>query len=178
MRCSHRGDPGKRDRKVIRDVNVYGWHVTIVSAGGGNPNWAYSIGLFHTFRHPEIVVFGLDEDLMHQLINHVGREAKAGREYAPDREYDDILEGYGCTFRPVDPSWYHPVLNFASWFYGGAVFPALQLIWPDSLHRYPWEPGFESRFVRDQPLLFRADPVEARGEWLLEPPEYRPEEHQ
>ena len=30
------------------------WHVLKVSALGKGPDWAYSLGLFHNLRHPEI----------------------------------------------------------------------------------------------------------------------------
>jgi hypothetical protein len=167
MKCEYDGDFSKSDRKAIYDVNTHGWHVQIVLPDGANPGWAYSIGLFHTFRHPEILVFGLDGDLMHQLINHVGREARDGHRFQPEREYGDIIEKYRCTFRPVHASWYQHILCRATWFYKGSAFPTLQLIWPDRAQRYPWDPDFEAKFLRDQPLLFHASPEKARAIQLL-----------
>jgi hypothetical protein len=167
MKCECDGDFSKSHRKVIHDINTHGWHVTIVLPAGANPDWAYSIGLFHTFRHPEILVFGLDGDLMHQLINHVGREARVGARIEPGRDYGDIIERYRCAFRPVNASWYPYVLCNGTWFYKGSGFPTLQLFWPDKLQRYPWEPDFEARLLGDQPLLFHAGPGEARANQLL-----------
>lgn len=175
MKCDYNGDFSKSDRKVIYDINTHGWHVTIVLPDGANPGWAYSIGLFHTFRHPEILVFGLDGDLMHQLINHVGREARRGARIEPEQEYGDIIERYRCMFRPVNTSWYPHVLCYATWFYKGSAFPALQLFWPDKAQRYPWDPNFESRFLGDQPLLFQAVSGEARASYLLATPSCGPE---
>ena len=166
MKCSFDGDYSKLDRKVIYNVNTHGWHVTIVIPGETNPGWAYSVGLFHSFRHPEIVVFGLDGHLMYQLINHVGREARGGGRFEPEQEYGDILERYRCTFRVVDTSWYQHVLVYATWFYNGVEFPALQLIWPDRHQRYPWESQFEPRFHCAQPLLYHTSLEEARAGWL------------
>jgi len=175
MKCDHHGDFSKSDRKVIYDINTHGWHVMIVSPDGANPGWAYSIGLFHTFRHPEILIFGLDGDLMHQLINHVGQGARDGARIEPERDYGDILERYRCMFRPVKTSWYPHVLGYATWFYKGSAFPALQLFWPDKSQRYPWDPDFEARFLGDQPLLFQAGSDEARARYLLATPSRGPE---
>jgi len=50
---------GDSDRKLLADVQGHGWHVIGVETDEEEPGFAYSIGLYHTFRHPEIIVFGL-----------------------------------------------------------------------------------------------------------------------
>jgi hypothetical protein len=40
--------------------------------------WAYSIGLWHTLRSPEICVFGLAVDTMMSLINEAGEAVRNG----------------------------------------------------------------------------------------------------
>jgi hypothetical protein len=46
------------DAKVLGDIQRVGWHVTGVFAQKDEkgPEWAFSIGLFHSFQHPEVVV--------------------------------------------------------------------------------------------------------------------------
>jgi len=46
-------------------------------------------------------------------------------------------------------------LGYASWFYQSLKqpFPALQLVWPDKQNRLPWEPGYDQRFSKKQPML-------------------------
>jgi len=61
---------GGDDQKLLDDVAEYGWHVIKVLDQPDAPGWAYSVGLFQNFGHPEIMVFGLDLDLM-QLIDFV-----------------------------------------------------------------------------------------------------------
>ena len=48
---------------------------------------------------------------------------------------------------------YREYLGYARWFYRGDDFPALQCVWPDSGHRYPWHPDAGADFVRRQPVL-------------------------
>jgi hypothetical protein len=49
------------DAKVLSDIERVGWHVMKVFARPNEkgPEWAFSIGLFHTYQHPEIIIFGL-----------------------------------------------------------------------------------------------------------------------
>jgi len=49
------------DAKVLQDIQRVGWHVTSVFARKEDegPEWAFSIGLFHSFCHPEVIVHGL-----------------------------------------------------------------------------------------------------------------------
>jgi hypothetical protein len=155
------------DRKLLSDVDQVGWHVVMIGEEAGVPGWSFSIGLFKTFNHPEIVVFGLPLTLSGQVINLIGDEIKRGARFEPGLEYTEILEGVLCTFRPVNPRWYRPFLGYAMWFYQGAEFPALQCIWPDKQHHFPWHPDFKPAWLWAQPLLFEQEPRLARVGRLL-----------
>jgi len=152
---------GANDEKVLADVAEYGWHVVKVLEKDETPGWAFSIGLYRNFNHPEVVVFGLDGDLMHSVINSIGDEIRAGKIFAVDGEYPDLIEAYSCTFKPVSPCWYHDFLGYANWFYKSQNYPALQCIWPDRNSRYPWEPEFNPSWLWAQPLLFHEEPKSA-----------------
>jgi hypothetical protein len=169
-RCMKEHDPrcgGGDDEKLLRDVAEFGWHVVMVLDQPGIPGWAYSVGLYKTFGHPEILVFGLDHDLMHSMINSVGEDVRSGKAIAVDNEYPGLVEDYSCVFKSVKPVWYEPFLGFATWFYKGDDYPVLQCFWPDFDARYPWESGFASDLMWAQPLLFHDDPISARANELL-----------
>jgi hypothetical protein len=158
------------DRKIIHDVNTHGWHVMKIMSERDDPGWAFTIGLFRTFGHPEVVIFGLESGVMHTILNSVGELIRSGATFCDGSETEEVLERYRCKFRSVDRFWYLHVLGYATWFYGGSDFPTLQLHWPDKLHRYPWDPSFETDLLSQEPLLFHSDPREARGESLIVPP--------
>ena len=44
------------DDKVLSDIEEYGWHVVKVMEDNSGPGFCYSIGLFKTFGHPEIMI--------------------------------------------------------------------------------------------------------------------------
>ena len=81
------------DAKVLEDIRTHSWHVTGVFPSQGNtgPDWAFSIGLFHSFVHPEIIVFGLKLDVCMSVINEIGGQVKSGKHYDAGEEYGDIL---------------------------------------------------------------------------------------
>jgi hypothetical protein len=71
------------------------------------------------------------------LINDIGEAIRAGKSFAVDQDYADLLENYCCVFKEVSSIWYYPFLNFATLFYDGMEYPVRQCIWPDMKARYP-----------------------------------------
>ena len=142
-----------QERKLLADVEEYGWHVVAVAADDEGPGFAYSVGFFHTFGHPEVIVFGLDTDIMIDIINGIGDQIEAGEALNDLDESGDVLEGYNIFFRTVEHRHYPEYYGCALWFYQGATFPALQCIWPDAEHHYPWHPECEPGLAAQQPLL-------------------------
>lgn len=141
------------DRKLLADVQEHGWHVIGVEAGEEGPGFAYSIGMFHTFRHPEIIVFGLAVKVMHPIINTIGEQVRKGCQFEHLDEAGDVVEGYNVCFRTVEKKHYREYLGYARWFYQGDNFPVLQCVWPDKQHRYPWHADFAENLAARQPVL-------------------------
>lgn len=141
------------DRKLLADVQGHGWHVIGVEADEEGPGFAYSIGLFHTFRHPEFIVFGLTVKVMHPIINSIGEQVRKGSKFGHLDEADDVVEGYNVCFHTVERKHYREYLGYARWFYQGDDFPILQCVWPDKEHRYPWHPDFNENLAARQPVL-------------------------
>jgi hypothetical protein len=156
------------DRKLLTDVRAGGWHVVLIPGDAETPGWAFTIGLYANFDHPEIVVFGLPRHVAHPLLNEIGEQVKAGQRFESDQLSGGLLEGVDCTFRLVRESWYPPFLGYANWFHQGTNYPVLQLIWPDKEQHFPWDASFREDWLFAQPLLHHEDAAEARVEALLE----------
>lgn len=60
-----------------------GWKVMGIAADKGSPGFAYTIGLYHNYKHPEIILFGLSVDIAFTLLNDVGARVKGGRSFSP-----------------------------------------------------------------------------------------------
>ena len=80
---SGRGDlpepADEHDRQLLADVEQHGLHVIGVEEDEEGPGFAYSIGLYHSFDHPEVIVFGLPVRVMHPIINGIGEQVRAGK---------------------------------------------------------------------------------------------------
>ncbi|MCU1270527.1 MAG: hypothetical protein JWN74_1821 [Acidobacteriaceae bacterium] len=144
------------DQKFLASIETFGWNVTNVfnKEGDTGPEWSYSTGLFHSYAHPEIIIFGLELRNMRKIVNNVGSAVKNGSRFKPGSEYFDIFTKYGCQFRDVSVDHYRAYLGWAIWFYERDSFPVLQCFWPDREGRYPWDPACSAAVVAQQPLLF------------------------
>lgn len=139
------------ERKVIEDVRDFGWHVMKVFEDRKGPGFAFTIGLPTTFHHPECIIIGLPPNTMHVMLNTLGESLRIGRRYQAGDETDILLEGYVCTFRPFPTM--DAYLGTAIWYHQGHDFGALQVVWPDREHRYPWHPAVSEDFRKLQPVL-------------------------
>ena len=148
-------DPQQRaaEAQCVADVERYGLHVIKVLGADDEPDFAYSVGLFRTFDHPEVIILGLRLETMHRLLNDVAGELRTGRRFAAGDVSDGFLDDYDVAFRTVPERQYRPYLGWATWFNDGLQYPALQLVYPDRERRWPWEPGVDEGFRRQQPVL-------------------------
>ena len=144
------------EKDVLTRFESAGWFVNQVFTEGNAPDFAYTFGFYETFQHPEVIMFGLPLDTMLTILNEVGKLLGQGIRYAAGDRTDDLLDGYPCEFRHVDPSHYKETLTWTGWFYKGAPFPALQLFWPDRAGHFPWDSRCEEGIRSAQPDLGRA----------------------
>ncbi|HEV2852633.1 MAG TPA: DUF4262 domain-containing protein [Thermoanaerobaculia bacterium] len=140
--------------RARRDVEAFGWHVVMVS-GGGDPGFLFTIGLWKTYGHPEILLFTPGEDPrgMAGRLQAVAQRVKAGETFEDEALQEGLFGPYPGTFRPVAQGWYPYFLGTALAFYESYDFPVLQLFWPDQAGRFPWEPDFTLSLAPFQPLL-------------------------
>jgi hypothetical protein len=149
-----------RERQVLGHIERVGWNVTDIADEEGVPGWAFTIGLFESYGHPEVAIFGMRTETRHSVLNCIGESVRDGKSFTAGQEHDWVLEGYRCWSREVNKAWYRDLLGWARWFYGGDQFPAVQCIWPARDGSYPWEE--KSAFFSPQPLLYEADLLSAR----------------
>jgi hypothetical protein len=149
--------------RAKKDVAEHGWHVIkVFSDGETGPPFAYTIGFETTFRQPEVVIFGLNDDLefMHHVLNGIGDRMRRGEKFAHGDVKKKILDGFGCPFVRVPKSAYEEHLGIAMRYHGGTKFRALQCIWPDPKKKLPWDPKVMPPVLRREPILGR--PTDAR----------------
>jgi hypothetical protein len=145
------------EEKCLADVATYGLHVIKVLGDNEWPEFTYSIGLYHTFQIPEIIILGLPSDLAHSVLNEIASRARDGERFQTTDTVTGLLEGFPVVFRSVPEAHIEPHFGWARWFYDGQPFPALQLVWPTTSGIWPWEERASDDFRARQPILENAD---------------------
>jgi hypothetical protein len=138
--------------RLRETIEAHGWAVVKIDADAQEPAYAYSVGLYKTFQHPEVIVFGLDLDVLHRMVNTIGEQVKQGQGFEVSDADDRVIEGYRCAFRQVAAAAEPAYMGILIAYYGHNV-PALHCIWPDREGRFPWEVGTSLDFRQRQPML-------------------------
>ena len=128
--------------RIQSDIDDHGLHVITVLGDDEGPGFAYSIGLFRTLGHPEVIVFGLDRPDLHSVVNQVAAEVRKGQRFGEGDSSSEVFDGCPAIFRGVSPGFYDEYLGQAIGYYEGNAFPAIQCFWPDGDGRFPWESGY------------------------------------
>lgn len=146
------------DRAVFGDIERVGWSVLQINPEDPETEipFSYSLGLFHSYRHPEIILLGLPHEVAGTIINGIGVTVASGERIEPNRFYDDFTNT-GNVFKVVDPRHYPEYCGYALWFYHGDDFPVLQCVWPLKSGQYPWDEDYPPEGAEFQPLLAAAE---------------------
>jgi len=142
------------------DVEKFGWHFLLIS-GEGSPGFLYTIGLWETYKHPEIILFAPEEDPrgMAGRLTAIVKQVEAGTVFEDGKEYPEMFGKYSGAVRRVHPQWYIPFLGTAAAVYMSFDFPAVQVFWPDADGRFPWKSGFNPELFSLQPILSESNVV-------------------
>jgi hypothetical protein len=130
------GAPPGGEAFVVRHVRKTGWSVAMIA---GEVEFAYTIGVWHTFRRPEVVMFGLDGEGMAHWLNACVRRGRDHGWPAEGEEFPGVLDGFPVQLRPVHASWDDALFGSAWRFYQGVTVPVVQLVWPDRNGLWPWQ---------------------------------------
>ena len=138
---------------MLGNIAEFGWHCVHILGENEQPEYSFAIGLFHTYRHPELIVFSLPSTVAHSILSIAAHEAGRGEPIDINAPTDALLTGYSCCFAEVPPSQYHENVGFARWYYQGNDFPLFQIIWPSRSGFFPWHAEASMEFRSMQPVL-------------------------
>ena len=148
-------DLNRFERGLLKNIQKHGWHANGIAGEGSSPPWAYSVGLFAKYGQPELIVFGLEIETMHEMIARYADLLQAGKEYGDGTKTDGIIPGQPSVLREVHAPWREPLLRSASWYYHYEEYPVLQCFWPDRHGYFPWDDHCNKRSRKAQPLLYQ-----------------------
>lgn len=138
-------------------INIDKCGLQVISINGSEylPPFSYSVGVWQSYSHPEIICFGLKIDLMHAILNDVAGIIKRDGRLNVSVNYTNIFKDSDAQFLPVDPRNVGDYFGIALKYYKCDQIPAMQLVWTDQNNRFPWESDFQEGLLYKQPLLDR-----------------------
>jgi hypothetical protein len=166
------------DRRAVGNVQQYGTHVVLVSSSlpctcaghdehaheepSGEPDFGYTVGLWHQRRHPELLMSGLpDPAVMHRALNDLSAWVLAGEVLRPGVLYEDVLGGVPVTLEELTAETRARTVTWSAWFHRREV-PALQVVWPDLEGVFAWQ-GADPVLAERQPPSWRVPGPRAGG---------------
>lgn len=154
--------PPKNDyeRKVLRNVEEFGWHCTSVyepeESDSDGPPFSYSVGLYQSFQQPEFIIFGLDSEVAHSIIGICANKFSAGESIVLEQPSYDLIDTFPCVFVKVPRNKYNDYVYSALWYYAEKDFPLYQIIWPNAHGLFSWHKDASESFRQWQPVLGQA----------------------
>ena len=142
-----------QEKKVLVDIDAYGWHCVNILAEEGLPGFSFSVGNYHSTKHPEFIIFGLRPDVAHQILTLAIAGLKDGTIVDLSAPTDELLNGNSCLFVKVPEAHYREHVGFGRWYYEGNSFPLYQIVWPSREGNFPWHAGAREAFRAAQPVL-------------------------
>lgn len=148
--------------QLLVSVKEPGWFIPSIFAdeSSGSPAFAYTIGLWHNYKHPELIIVGMPDDVGGAVLNLQGYLIRdEGRQLIAGQSYDDVIDDYAVQCveapRPAYETWALSVI----WFYEEILkeepAPVLQIVWPSLTEPalYPWDEGWDEVKPSEQPIL-------------------------
>ncbi|MCT7952939.1 DUF4262 domain-containing protein [Ancylothrix sp. C2] len=119
-------------QKIANNVLSRGYHLINVLGDSRKeqPTVTYSVGLFHSFCHPEIVMFGVPRELSNVVLDTLIKtwviEQKQG--FMAGETYRG-LTNRPAEFTIIPQNLVDSHLTGCRWFYSNSEFPVLECIW-------------------------------------------------
>lgn len=141
-------------KNLIETVKEGGWSIMAVSDG---IPFAYTIGLYKNFKHPEIVVMAINAQQSASLLNYLGEQVKEGKRFETGEIYEKDEESHRHVFLKVENKYRNDYFGKAIEFYSGLHFPIIQRVTADKQEIFPWEEGCDPVVKHAQKILGKVE---------------------
>ncbi len=130
------------EEKILSSIKNHGAYIAHVLGDEEHVRFSYTIGLYESYLHPEIIIIGLKHELSQILLSNMAYEIKEGKTFTTEEYHKGILDNFLCYFGDVPKSKYKEYVGLAIWFYEGYKFPLVQCVPPTVKGKFPWDKDF------------------------------------
>ena len=117
---------------------------------------AYTVGLWKSWRHPELLVAGHNMDDSEAILSAYAEAVRNGQRFSGDSVDDDQFNRPVVFLRIAATASDEPLSDrfaVAHALDETGEFEALQVVTPDDAGRFPWNEGCDPAVVQRQPVL-------------------------
>lgn len=139
---------------IERGIQNPGWQNIAVGADDINPGFVYTVGLEHSFSHPELITVGLSAKSAAIVFNLIGNFIKEENKINVDQVYTQFST-VPLMFKKVESEYKENYFGTAIGYYGSKdAFEVLQMVWSDKEGNFPWEDSCDIQTKFIQPILY------------------------
>ena len=147
--------------EILKNVEKHGWHATTVfDPDGNNPDFTYSTGFTKSLNKPEFIVFGVNRELMHDMLWGIYDQMEAGAVPSDGMRWKGILEGFDCVSKKANhPDLFEKYTVSADWLWRYQEregHPEIyQMVWPGAQQGlFPWDDDCNPYVIEQQSALW------------------------
>lgn len=133
------------DRKIDSIIKKAGFAFLTVGQDGDTPSFSYTVGITETYGRPEMIVFGVGQNVADAVFNGVVEKIANGECFNDGDMVVQVLN-MPVTIKTVSNEIAVPfALNVPSRYKGTKHLPTFQqVVYPDQSGKFPWESGYDA----------------------------------
>ena len=129
-------------KKVYDNIKNAGYHTTAILEEKDSTPFAYSTGIFESFKIPELFISGLGPNLSGELIKNYAEKYKF--EKVPlNTKIDDLTDRFPIYFIKVSTEDLEEYVLTSIKFYEDRDYEYLQLVFPDLNGNFPNDASYD-----------------------------------
>jgi len=154
------------EQRMVEKVDEHGCFIMAVFDPDHEiPDFAYSIGFSKSLGQGDVLISGLDLDMMKRLLNDAYALCRDGFRLADFVRTSELFSAIDCVVREIAEEhlrgeYMTSALWYAESIHGEPFMSAYQLVWPDKAGLFPWEDGFAESLIGAQLELWRKETLQ------------------
>jgi hypothetical protein len=151
------------DGMIEASISKDGYALISIPPTGDIPQVTYSLGLYHSLGHPDLVILGFSPEVSHEILRDTIDSIKSGNSLDVDMRYTED-EGPEFEFETyaLPDNWRLPVFGRNLKYLNGEDVPVLVLMFPDQHGHYFGSRGYDPHYCLHQVDLRTVDPPHVR----------------
>lgn len=136
-------------------IRSEGFAFICIGADETVPPYAYTVGITETYGCPELLIFGVGEQIANVVFHAVVDKIKNGSRFVDGALLIDVLN-LPCAIRAISDEVARPfALNVFARYESTPGKPSFQqVVYPDRASVFPWEQGYDEGMRPVQPELW------------------------